>query len=312
MQPKTKSKINSGSSEEIKSYYNFASYHVGLSHDKVVYEVNGRTFNPVQYSDFKHGRISSANSLAQVLANDLMIHFNDFFEGYEYDELVIAPFPFKELTTAAGQLVAHLLDYLNMTLAYKNHNPATLYQIYKFTGKASNEHFYPNLKVEGRKAILDQCQYTFDIDRLAKIKKIVIVDDVFVTGTSAQKVSKSLLDAGFKGEVIFVYVAKIEEDTATKSPEIEYLLNHTSIQKPAQLIPLIQNNDFEWNIRCLKFVLEAPISDFLEFVEKANKKTLFDMNSLALRMNYRHEPKYQQNLDILTLRSIQYGLECFN
>jgi hypothetical protein len=280
----------------------FASHYIGHDHKKKVVDVNGRTFDAEQYSRFKHGCVKSANNLAQTLVQDLLIYRHDFFRGYAYDELAIAAFPFKELQTAAGLLTEVMARHINLHLHNEGKNPCTVYHVYKYTGMASAEHYYPTLGVQERKEILDLTRYEHRVGRLGSIKKLIFVDDIYVTGTTQKKVLRSLEEVGFEGEVLFAYIASVVSDTASKCPEIEFQVNHAQIEVPLDLIPLIESGDFSWNIRCLKFILECESrEDFLAFIKAAPKIVLQDMFSYALRMNYGNEIKYETNLRILKM-----------
>lgn len=130
-----------------------------------------------------------------------------------------------------------------------------------------------------------------------------------MTGTSQRKVLKSLEDVGYEGEVLFAYIANVVPDTATKSPEIEFMVNHSQISKPLDLLPMIENGTFDWNIRCLKFVLECEsCEDFIAFVQAVSRVTLQEMFNAALRMNYGNEVKYAPNLRILKMMVNQLSL----
>jgi hypoxanthine phosphoribosyltransferase len=287
---------------KVKVYDFFASHHIGLDHKRQVIDLNGRRFDSDQYSRFKHGCVKSATVFAQTLVKDLLIFREDFFSGYAYDELSIAAFPYKELQTAAGTLTDVMIQHLNLHLHNEGKNPCTAYQVYKYTGKASNEHFYPTLGEEERKAILDQTRYEHRHGQLRSIKKLLFIDDIYVTGTSQKKVLKSLEEAGYEGEVLFAYIANVVSDTASKSPEIEFLVNHAQIKVPLDLLPMIESGNFNWNIRCLKFVLECETKeDFVAFISAAPKAVLQEMFCAALRMNYGNEVKYQTNLRILKM-----------
>lgn len=286
--------------------FNFASFHLGLN-DNMVCDISKRDFDFGAYSEFKHGGINASKKFARILAQDVLLQFPDFFENYNYDELAIVPFPFKELNTAAGQLCNQLIKYLNLHLTIEGQAPAIILNMYKFPGQASQEHYYPTLNYEERQAILANCDICIDVNRLMKIKKLLIVDDVFVTGASADKVKSYLNAIGYEGEVKFIYISKIDPVTAKETPQIESMLNHYSVKVPLNILDLIKKSDFEWNIRCIKFVLESKTEDFLKFVEQANQSVLFDMYSHCLRMNYASEVNYKTNLRILRQAITQYG-----
>lgn len=291
--------------------FDFACYTLSLTDTGIPIDETRRDFDFDAYSQFKHGSISAAKKFARIMTRDLMVHFPDMFTEYKYDELAIVPFPFKELKTAAGQLCREMVKYLNLHLDIEGLPPAIIINMYKFPGKPSEEHHYPSMNYEQRQKILANCDICIDVNRLAKIKKLIIVDDVFVTGASAVKVQKYLETLGFEGEIKFVYIAKIDPDTAKYSPQIESVINHHFIKFPMDLLPFMENRDFDWNIRCLKFVLESNSSDFSLFLDRANPALIFDMFSHCLSMNYKSEKKYTTNLRMLRQVVTQHGLNMF-
>lgn len=82
-----------------------------------IYAANGGSFSPEGYSLFKHGDDRWARHFGYEVADLLMAAEADLFDRIRSDEVLIAAFPYKYISTAAATMVEHALTRLNHVLA---------------------------------------------------------------------------------------------------------------------------------------------------------------------------------------------------
>ncbi|MGL4758459.1 MAG: phosphoribosyltransferase family protein [Patescibacteria group bacterium] len=288
--------------------FDFAPFLIGLDSETRIVEVNNKDFNADKYSELKHGSISSVKHFARTLADEVfqeLCHWLD--SGYEYDELAISPLPCKEVVTAAFQLTREFVFRFNILLDQKRMNSAVFLPFYKFEASTGYGSLYPQMNQNQREKVLESLQFSVDFNRLKRIKRLILIDDIYVTGANARKVKSYLDEGNFQGEAKFVFLAKVEDSFAKSYPEIESILNNQLIKSPFDFLTLIRKNDFEWNVRVLKQIFELPLLEFKKFIEctvisLGDDIFLMELYYLSLSMNIQGDDRFKLQFDFLRSR----------
>ena len=87
--------------------------------------------------------------------------------------------------------------------------------------------------------------------------------------------------------------------TALVFLNIEHYLNHHSVNNLKDVNRIIQNEEFIFNIRVIKYILKAELSEFVNFITYQSdsfRKTLYH---LAILNKYHSHRKYYKNFNIL-------------
>jgi hypothetical protein len=284
--------------------FDYAQYVLALNSYNQVIETQGLTFPAKAYSGMKFGQISGSRLLGEQLAESFFsTHFEWLSTFHGYDELAVSALPFKELTTGAGQIAEHFILMLNRLLDMQGIAPAVLLPFYKFEAATGYGNAYPSMTEEERVEVLKSLSFNTNEHRLKKVTKLIMIDDILVTGANARKSAKVLVDSNFLGDVKFIFVAKVEDQTALESPHIESIVNGFWIDNVGKILELYSNgSDFQWNVRTLKFIFELPESDFEHLMKGLNgvltqnyKDFILDLYDWGLRMNICGDDRYLPN-----------------
>lgn len=235
------------------------------------------------YSKFKHG----SKTQARIFGKD-MSYVADFPPN---SNLVFYSAPHNNIPTASNAFKDYLLSscgrqFMERGISIKQ-------------GKVNREYSYDNdygmmSKDERAKAISSDI---FQIDKsiIGQKDVLVFVDDIRITGSHEERINELLAREEITNDVIFVYMAVY----TGSDPSIEHRLNHFSVKDLKDINDIIRNEEFIFNTRVVKFILNADIEHFVSFItyqSNSFKETLF---SLSILNNYHINPKYKTNFNIL-------------
>lgn len=235
------------------------------------------------YSRFKHG----SKTQARIFGKEVSM-VCDFPEN---SSLVFYSAPHNNIPTASNAFKDYLLSacagqFLKKQVSIKQGKVNREYSYDEDYGKMSKE--------ERAKAISSDL---FKIDKsiIEADDILVFVDDIKITGSHEDRIKELIERENITNEFMFIYMVEYTGIDAS----IEHRLNHHSVKDLKDINDIIRNEEFIFNTRVVKFILNSDIEHFVSFITYQShsfRETLF---SLSILNNYHINPKYKTNFDIL-------------
>lgn len=248
-------------------------------------------FVPEEYSKFKHGAENIARKFGYELAGKFIT--DCFSKTYNGNRLVILPSAYSYIPTASFYMKKYFVDKLNEYL-FENNYPVTeeakIYRTVSYRddyGEMSAEQRYNLIRDDG-----------FYIDRkYIENKTILHLDDIKVTGTHEQIIINMLNQNMLENDCFMLYFAELGNKQIP--PNIENYLNHKFVKDLDDINRIVKNEQFSFNTRVVKYILNATANQFDNFIEKQNSYFVNDLYYNAIGNEYFKFPIYSRNLNKL-------------
>lgn len=283
----------------ISSHRTRCVYRLGRGGDGRIRATNGHDFCPEGYSLFKHGDERWARRFGHGVADLLLEAEARLFEDIASDGVLIAPFPYKYVPTAAALMTSHAVARLNHALVTRDKPTVGYLHAFKYPWRASVEHHFPTMNEEDRRRILNNVELSVDEHRL-RGTHLIVADDIRVTGASQDRFLQLLY--GVKGlrSLTVVFLGDVDPGLARTNPAVESELNHARVQTIDDVVEIVATGEFRWNIRVAKFVLEqGNLGNFEAFVRRLGDGLLLELYGLITMNEYHLEPKYAPRVRVV-------------
>ncbi len=274
-------------------------YRLTQGNDGRVYAEDGRDFSLDGYSRFKHGDERWARRFGYEIADFLTVAEADLFDRVRSNEVLVASFPYKYVPTAAALMVDHAVTRLNHVLSVENKPAVGHLHAFKYPWWPSGEHYFAHMGEEDRRRILDAVELSVDEDRL-RGARLVVVDDIRVTGATEDKFLELLYRVKGLGSLTVVYLCDVDPAVAKADPAIEGRLNHHKVKTLDDVAAIVATDEFRWNIRVAKYVLEQrDVKDFGAFIRGLKSSLLLELYRFVVLNDYHFERKYKRRIQII-------------
>lgn len=249
------------------------------------------------YSRFKYGSKSVSRQFGAELGTA-------FYKRYivgnaditRDDQLIIAPSPYMFIPTAAFGLKDYMISALNPLLVKEGFKPMQETKIYRETGYTLD---YGSMSAAERRNAIGSEQFHTDATFL-KDKVVLFLDDIRITGSHEERMIEMIkrleLEKYYK-KCIFIYYASLVD--AKTDPQIEDYLNLYAINSLLDINKIIANDEFLFNTRNVKYILNAPHVDCVFFLHYQSTTFLQTLYREAIGNSYHLEPKFQMNFNYL-------------
>jgi len=253
-------------------------------------------FSPADYSRFKFGCKDVARKFGKELASkfiksDLFINQLDNFK--QGQQIVVIPSPYQFIPTATSAMKDYFIAQFNHDLIDMGLDPVQEGKIYRTI--TYTEDYGAMTSEERRKFISNDAFY---IDReFVKNKFCIFMDDIKITGTHEEMVQ--LMADAYELDCSYIYLYYAQLDNPDTHPQIENFLNYASIKNLLDVNDIIQNQNFIFNTRVIKYILNAPYDEcknFLLYQSLTFRNTLYHY---AIGNSYHKIDKYAKNLKYL-------------
>lgn len=216
-------------------------------------------FSSIRYSLYKYGSVTAAETFASTLAAA-------FCE--RHPELALAPrllvtsSPYAHVPAAATTLARGLQPVLNAARTRHRLVPAPLLQVERISASVGD---YGTLSAPARDRQMAANALSFRRFKPAQVRDahLLVIDDVRVTGAHQRcliRVSEELPLASRT----FIYIAAFPGPSdGCFDPTQEDALNHAAVKTLDDLAAIVEADDFAWNVRVCKFVLNPANYDGL-------------------------------------------------
>jgi hypothetical protein len=248
-------------------------------------------FSPDEYSKFKFGSKNIARKfgyeLAQMFINQL-IYF-----PLQGKQIVVLPSAYSHIQTASCLMKTYFVDRLNLYLFENGFTPVEEAKIYRTVTYRED---YGEMSAEQRYNLISGDKFHVDKTFLEG-KILVFIDDIKITGTHERIITKMLDDFDIQNKCFMLYLAELKNPDM--NPRIENYLNHHFVNNLDKLHLIIKNNDFVFNTRVVKYILNSDHKECIQFLKKQNEQFIRDLFYLSIGNEYYKFDSYCTNLSYI-------------
>lgn len=262
-------------------------------------EKNNCPFSEADYSKFKFGD----TAIAKKFAKDL---FEGFIETHadlilQHEEIVILPSPYLSIPTASNCLSFYFKTFLNAFLFENNKKALKESKIYRNQTYVTD---YGNLDYYDRVKLISNDTYYID-KNIVDGRLCLFMDDIKITGSHEFIVKKILNEYNVQGHFVFIYFAELLNKDI--HPNIENHYNYFYVKNVNQIIGLMNQSNFEFNTRTVKYILRLEIDDLILLLQSIPQQKIDTLFHLAVSNNYHTIDEYKQNLQSINKKTADYG-----
>ncbi len=250
-------------------------------------------FKPEDYSEFKYGNNLISKKFGTALAKG-------FIHTYENElhkkHIVVLSSPYSFIPTASHSMTNHFINYLNYWL--KKHNNKTA-EIVKIHRDITYKEDYGSLSAKKRLELIGNDKFHID-KHLIKNKLLLFLDDIKITGSHQFVLERMIKEYKVDNDLFFIYFAALKNSNI--HPRIENFFNNAKIKSVFDLNEFIENGNFRFNTRVVKFILSQKVDEFERFIQNKHFNFKEDLYYLAIGNGYDRMSVYSENLNYLEIQ----------
>ncbi|MDR2809567.1 MAG: phosphoribosyltransferase family protein [Tannerellaceae bacterium] len=250
------------------------------------------SFIPEEYSKFKHGAENIAQQYGYALADSFTTHC--FSHHYRGEPIVVLSSAYSHIPTASFYMKNYFVDKLNGYLFDKGYPVVEEAKIYR---TVSYREDYGEMSAEQRYNLIRGDTFYIDKEFL-KGKQLVFLDDIKITGTHEWIILNMLNQYDLSNTCYMLYFAELIDKSIP--PNIENRLNYAYVKSLDEIDTLIKNEQFHFNTRVVKLILNSQDHLFDRFIEKQDIQFIRNLYYKSIGNDYFKFSKYLRNLNQLT------------
>lgn len=259
-----------------------------------VYNRDELDFDKSEYSRFKYG----SKSIARKFGTELGIKLGNLLVSTisSDSQIVVAPSPYMFIPTATFALKNYMIASMNPILVNNNFKPVQETKVFRQTGYTAD---YGSMTAERRRQLIGAESFHTDAIFLND-KFVVFLDDIIITGSHQERMEEMILRLEldkYYESCMFVYFAELVDKKS--DPTIEDHLNYYSMKSLLDLDKIIKNDEFIFNTRNVKYILDAPHIECINFLEYQRETFLQTLYHEAIGNSYHLETKFDLNFRYL-------------
>lgn len=245
-------------------------------------------FPAEKYSKFKFGSTNIAREFGYTLADRFI---NQLFKfSYCGKPIVVLPSAYSHIPTASYFMTIHFIDKFNQFL-YENGYPPV--ETGKISRSVTYREDYGEMTADERYNLIKGDKFHID-KALLKNKILIFLDDIKITGTHERIIIKMLDDFDIHNHCYMLYFAELTDPAIC--PKTENYLNHFFVKEISDLQSIINQDDFEFNTRIVKYILNSNHEACRSFLLCQSKSFINTLYYKALGNEYYKFPEYTDNL----------------
>lgn len=248
-------------------------------------------FSPDDYSKFKHGAVNIAREFGYVLADRFIA--NCFSQTYKGEQIVVVPSAYSYIPTASFYMKIFFVGKLNKYL-YENGYPVV--QETKINRTVTYREDYGEMSAKERYKLISGDKFHID-KAFIEGKQLLFIDDIKITGTHERIILKMLNEYEIDNNCYMLYFAELINRNI--SPTIENFLNNFSVNNLNDIDYIINNEQFVFNTRVVKYILNSSEDSFIEFINKQKNDFSRELYYQAIGNEYYKFDSYLKNLKVL-------------
>lgn len=254
----------------------------------------------VRYSRYKYGQVAAVESIAAELARFAL-------DGLPYllaEPVTLTAPASRAVPIGADLLTDAVLRRVNHERARLSHEPAVRAKLYRYH-VPSGDYGSQNLAV--RRELL-AAERISAIPELFAGRHVVVVDDLWVTGTSAE-VTAGAIRRWAPASVTYLVIGRVEPGYAERHPQVEYELNHAAVDGLPALADLCRQGPVAINQRLCKFVLGQAPERLAAWLPDIAPELVWRLHSAALAEGFGLMPAYGAAAEALAAHVEDHKLE---
>lgn len=217
-------------------------------------------FDRRAYSQMKYGNRDTTRAFASEIARDLLSSQPDVVCEAEPPLFLVA---YKEVPPACLYLSRYCLDVVNVQRNQTGLEPGEIVRVYKGDVTTTD---YSRASAAEREAELQAIDFSLRGTSITD-RPVVVLDDIRISGGAERKMIQIIEAEKQDPRILHLgYIAIFDEAQALEAPHVESELNASQIQTVTDLLPMIQENNFDLNIRTLKLILGSEESILATFI----------------------------------------------
>jgi hypothetical protein len=245
-------------------------------------------FPAEKYSKFKFGSTHIAREFGHTLADRFI---NQMFKfSYSGDPIVVLPSAYSHIPTASYFMTIHFINKLNQFLYENDYAPV---ETGKISRSVTYREDYGEMTAVERYNLIKGDKFHID-EALLKNKILIFLDDIKITGTHERIIIKMLDDFDIHNHCYMLYFAELTDPVIC--PKTENYLNHFFVKNLSDLHSIINHDDFEFNTRIVKYILNSNHEECHKFLQCQSKTFINTLYYNALGNEYYKFPEYITNL----------------
>ena len=245
-------------------------------------------FPAEKYSKFKFGSTSIAREFGYTLADCFI---NQLFKfSYSGKPIVVLPSAYSHIPTASYFMTIHFIDKLNQFLYENGFSPV---ETGKISRSVTYREDYGEMTADERYNLIKGDKFHID-EALLKNKILIFLDDIKITGTHERIIVKMLDDYHIHNQCYMLYFAELTDPAIC--PKTENYLNHFFVKEISDLHSIINQDDFEFNTRIVKYILNSNHEACRKFLQTQSQSFINELYYKALGNEYYKFPEYTANL----------------
>lgn len=253
-------------------------------------------FSPEKYSRFKYGSKSAAREFGYELGRKFLQSrvYRDLQADFDLSHvpIVVSSAPYKFTPTASLALKDYFVHEFNKSHALQFGQSTQEIKIYR-----AHSYFddYGSMSKEDRSRAITADDFYVD-QKFIESKILFSIDDVRITGSHQDRIETLLRSVNFRGQVVFLFYAEM---IGEEEPQIETFLNRYAINNLTDVNKIIREDEFTFNTRVVKFILQNDSNDFMTFIEFQSEKFNETLLHYSIGNEYFKDARLHGNLAAL-------------
>lgn len=248
-------------------------------------------FSPNDYSKFKHGAINIARQFGYLLAEQFIE--NCFKNHYDGRQIVVLPSAYSYIPTASFFLKVFFVEKLNLFL-FENGYPVV--EETKINRTVTYREDYGEMSADDRYKLISGDKFHIDKAYIEN-KLLLFLDDIKITGTHERIIINMLNNLEINNDCYMLYFAELINSDI--SPKFENYLNNYFVYNLDRIDWIIKHEQFTFNTRVVKYILNANTDDFKTFMAKQTSEFKRDLLAQAIGNEYFKFENYLKNIRML-------------
>lgn len=251
-------------------------------------------FDKSDYSCFKYGSKSVARDFGTVMGISLAVQL--LVEVPRDVDIVISSSPYTFIPTASSALKDYIVATVNPVLIADKRKPLVETRIHRQIGYTTD---YGGMSAEERRKMTAAEEFYTDPVFL-KGKFVIFIDDVKITGVHQELMMKMIINQElekYMNGYMFCYFGELMDPKSDAT--IEDHLNRFAVKNLLDLDKIIKNDEFIFNTRNVKYILNSPHIECVNFLEYQRRSFIESLYYLAIGNSYHLESKFAMNFKYL-------------
>lgn len=266
-------------------------------------------FSPEKYSRFKYGSKSAAREFGHEMGRKFLQSqiYQDLQTNFDLSQvpIIVASAPYKFTPTASFALKDYFVHEFNKAHALQFGQSTQEIKIYRAHSYYDD---YSSMTKEDRSKAITSDDFYID-QKFVKGKVLFSVDDIRITGSHQDRIEALLKSVNFKGQVVFLFYAEL---IGKEEPQIETFLNRYAINNLTDINKIIREDEFTFNTRVVKFILQSNPNDFTTFIQFQSERFNETLLHYAVGNEYFNDANLSTNLSTLRLYLDQQTQQTIN